>query len=175
MASVSVATARNWLRGRTLPEDARRSLLAIHYDIGVNEWETQAPVPAIPEELLEEDARYRAEAREATTELAQHIKPTPAVDPHAAPQGVAPWLERMQFYTNVMRGEFQTAEVRDQIKAAELLSKASGDFVKRVELVSPPATRQEALARIEMLRRRVAQRQRQPAPKVIDVTKADDE
>lgn len=60
--------------------------------------------------------------------------------------------ERLAFYSEVMRSEEHAA--KDRLKAAELLGKVGGDFVVKVEVETKnvPASREEALARLEELR-----------------------
>jgi hypothetical protein len=49
---------------------------------------------------------------------------------HADRDGVV--AERQQFWTAVLRGE-ESAEMKDRLKASELLGKCQGDFIERVE------------------------------------------
>lgn len=51
---------------------------------------------------------------------------------------IASAIERQQFWTSIMRaeGEFSGSELKDRIKAAELLGKTQGDFIERVEQVN---------------------------------------
>ena len=45
---------------------------------------------------------------------------------------IATVAERQQFWTAVLRGE-ESAEMKDRLKASELLGKCQGDFIERVE------------------------------------------
>lgn len=65
---------------------------------------------------------------------------------------VATREERLAFYTGVMEDPAQ--QTKDRLKAAELLGKVGGDFVVKVEVETKnvPASREEALARLEELR-----------------------
>lgn len=44
--------------------------------------------------------------------------------------------ERSQFLTKVVRGKMKDADMKDRLKASELLSKMQGDFLERHEIVS---------------------------------------
>jgi len=46
---------------------------------------------------------------------------------------IASIRERQEFWTSVLRGEETEAEMRDRLKASELLGRCQGDFVDRVE------------------------------------------
>ncbi len=48
---------------------------------------------------------------------------------------VATRSERQSFWSRVMRDEAE--QMRDRLRASELLAKASGDFLERVELTKP--------------------------------------
>lgn len=53
----------------------------------------------------------------------------------AQAEAIATAAERQMFFTQIMRGEgkFAGAELRDRMKAAELLGKMQGDFIERLE------------------------------------------
>lgn len=44
--------------------------------------------------------------------------------------------ERHAFWTKVLRGKQRGADMKDRLKASELLGKAQGDFLERHEIVS---------------------------------------
>lgn len=46
---------------------------------------------------------------------------------------IATARERQEFWTAIMRGEDAEAEMKDRLKASELLGKCQGDFIDRVE------------------------------------------
>ena len=48
---------------------------------------------------------------------------------------IATIKERQEFWTSVLRGEFDDAEMKDRLKASELLGKCQGDFIDRVESI----------------------------------------
>lgn len=53
---------------------------------------------------------------------------------------IATIKERQEFWTSVLRGQEPDAEMKDRLKASELLGKCQGDFIDRVEstTLSPP-------------------------------------
>lgn len=53
-------------------------------------------------------------------------------DEQAERASIATRAERREFWTRVLRGE-EPAEMRDRLKASELLGKSKGDFVERTE------------------------------------------
>jgi len=55
-----------------------------------------------------------------------------ALTERVASQRIATVEERQQFWTAVLRGE-ESAEMKDRLKASELLGKCQGDFIERVE------------------------------------------
>lgn len=52
-------------------------------------------------------------------------------DQERPPPAVADRLERQSFWTHILRDEER--DLRDRLKASELLGKSSGDFLERVE------------------------------------------
>lgn len=46
---------------------------------------------------------------------------------------IATIKERQEFWTAVLRGQEPDAEMKDRLKASELLGKCHGDFIDRVE------------------------------------------
>lgn len=50
---------------------------------------------------------------------------------------VATVKERQEWWTAVMRGEHREFEPKDRLKASELLGKAQGDFLDRMQLTGP--------------------------------------
>lgn len=53
---------------------------------------------------------------------------------------IATIRERQEFWTSIMRGEDDEAEIKDRLKASELLGKCQGDFIDRQEIttLTPP-------------------------------------
>lgn len=77
----------------------------------------------------------------------------------AESKAVSTFEERQKFLTNVMRGEEPQdgpADMKDRLKAVELLGKTHGDFVKKVELEADPheALRTQMSAILESKRKR---------------------
>lgn len=46
---------------------------------------------------------------------------------------IATVQERQEFWTSILRGEDDEADMRDRLKASELLGKCQGDFLDRIE------------------------------------------
>jgi len=85
-------------------------------------------------------AGYSAKtARQLGARLLTKVHIRAAIDARAKDDpAVADRAERQQFLSRVMRGEFRKAPIKDRVKAAEVLGKMQGDFVKRVQLEHVP-------------------------------------
>jgi hypothetical protein len=56
-----------------------------------------------------------------------------------ADERIACAIERQQFWTAIMRGQMPEIEII-QLKASEILARAQGDFIQKVEVTSDLAT-----------------------------------
>lgn len=82
--------------------------------------------------------RYAKISDEIVKRSAEIVKFSAEKVADAQIRDIADAAERREFWSKVMRGEFgDEAEMRDRLKAAELLGKASGDFIERREITSP--------------------------------------
>jgi len=84
-----------------------------------------------------EDERFRAAIMEATDTAQVKAREAAA----ASDSSIADALERRRFWTTMMRSDGTDGrpalEPKDRLKASELLGKAGGDFVTRVEQSGP--------------------------------------
>lgn len=82
-------------------------------------------------------AGYAAKfARENVSKLLQNTTIQKALaerNKEVSQSRIATIKERQEFWTSVLRGEFDDAEMKDRLKASELLGKCQGDFIDRVE------------------------------------------
>lgn len=82
----------------------------------------------------------RKTARQIGARLLTKVDIKSAIDARAeCDPAVSNRTDRQRFFTHVMRDP--SVAMKDRLKAAELLAKSQGDFVKKIEFVNPPPFR----------------------------------